>query len=888
MTSRNETSTGTPGPNGDDGDGHMSASRQFSRRQAMTLGATAATVAAGASVLGAGPATASTAQPAGGGRSGKTYVLDEKNLREQGFDEAWQFYRGALTGAQAVSFDDSGWQAVDLPHDYQIQDLPNPTSTDGSLTADPNLWNSYPDAPTRIGPFDSSSAGGGSIAWTIDGEGWYRKHFALSGFRPGQKVEIRFDGVYENSEVWINGKALGFHPYGYTSFAYDLSPYLQANGDNVLAVRVRNIGQTSRWYSGSGIYRHVWLTTTGAVRIPLWGTTVTTPAVTNSQATVSASVRVQNTSTRDVTVTVNLGARNGQGRSAASGTAGPKKIPAGATAAFATDLAVSNPALWSPEQPNLHTLQATVIADGKAVDFTSTTFGIRSISMDGTHGFLLNGKQVKMRGGNLHADHGPLGGAAYDHAEERRVRLLKEAGFTAIRTSHNPASPHFLDMCDQLGMLVYAEAFDVWSVAKKPDDYHLYFPDWWERDAESFINRDRNHPSIVIWSTGNEVGTKFTGGFDAAHAYAKPLADKFRALDPTRPITQGSAMGLDGFFTLPLNDPAYHYLDLADVHYQNEAGYKTIHSAHPDKACIQSESWPATMYENWQTVKDLPYMTGDFTWTAWDYLGEAAIGAPFIRKIGAPPFVGLSTRPYPWFGSYAGDIDLIGQRKPSGYYRQVVWDLSPLELGVERPAPEGQEQYGNMWSWFDELQSWTWDVPPGHKMKVHAYTSGDSAQVLVNGKVIATKTLTAADQRIATFTVPYSPGVLTVRAYLGSKLIGVKELVTVGPPAAVRLTADVHKLGSWQDPLAYILAEIVDKEGRLVPDAVAGISFGLYGPAKIAGTANGNPHNVDSFQSPHRESYHGQALLVVKSTGRYGPARITAQADGLRSGILNL
>ncbi|MER6013551.1 glycoside hydrolase family 2 TIM barrel-domain containing protein [Streptomyces bluensis] len=552
----------------------------MTRRQALRLGA----VGAGSLALDAGFATAADgagSPPAGG------------PPRERSFDEGWRFFRGQATGAQDPAFDDGSWRSLDLPHDWSIEDLPHAPAPDGGATSDPSLLvpkepPAEPSPPRVIGPFDpENSEGGGSTGYTVGGIGWYRKHFTLPDPDGEDDLhhELRFDGVYQNADIWLNGVHLGFHPYGYTSFAYDLTPHVRRRGTNVLAVRVDNTGRNGRWYSGSGIYRHTWLTTTGPVRIPLWGVHVSTPVVGERRSVARVEVSLANLGEHPSSASVRVSVRDPRGRVVATAQKPAQDLPSGTTATARLDLPVRQPELWSMDTPNLYSAHTEVLVGGRPVDTLTTTFGIRSLVWDGEAGFLLNGEPVEIMGGNVHHDHGPLGAVALDRSEERRVEILKEAGFNSIRTAHNPPTPALLDVCDRLGMLVMDEIFDVWDTGKNPQDYSVHFAEWWERDLRGTVLRDRNHPSVVMWSLGNEISDNTSG-----HRGAE-MAQALRSLDRTRPITLG------GGSTHSANDPSWDYVDVdvGDVHYNaNGKTYGPMHEAHPDKAMTHNETFPAT------------------------------------------------------------------------------------------------------------------------------------------------------------------------------------------------------------------------------------------------------------------------------------------------------
>jgi beta-galactosidase len=446
-------------------------------------------------------------------------------------------------------------------------------------------------------------------------------------------------------------------------------------------------------------------------------------------------------------------------------------------------------------------------------------------------------------------------------------------------------------------MLVMDEFTDVWDTGKNPQDYSVYFPQWWPQDLTTMIMRDRNHPSVVIWSLGNEIVE------DANYAQrGQQMATLLRSLDQSRPVTLG------GGTTFGAGDPSWQYVDIGDVHYNADgAGYGAIHEAHPDKPMTQSESFPATIFQDASYTSANAWAIGNWVWAAWDYLGEAGIGKTPIPPTGTAqqwgnqwinPGWGIARAlhhswggfgyPYPYFQANCGDIDLTGQRKPQNHWRAAVDGTSPVEMLVMRPAPAGTEQVAVWWGYYDELESWTWDVESGQPMTVHVYTLGDNVTLLLNGAAVASRALTAADWAIATFTVPYSPGELTAIASRDGAEIGRTTLTTAGPPAALRLTPDVAALTTSRDALAHVLVSVTDGLGRLVPDAAIEVTFEVSGAGELAGVANGNAHNVDSFRQPHRFTWHGQALAVLRPAKTPGSVRLTARAPGLRPATLLL
>ncbi len=441
------------------------------------------------------------------------------------FDEGWQFHLGGSLGAESVEFKDSGWRKINLPHDWSIEDLQGTSS---------------PFQPNAI-----SQVGGG---FTTGGTGWYRKTFRLAANEKENIISIQFDGVYMNADTWINGQHLGNHPYGYTGFTYDLTPYLHKDGLNTIAVEVKNEGQNSRWYSGSGIYRHVWLKSTDPVHIRQGSTCITTKEFGDKSFSVFIRSALVNNSNEEVTVQITTRILDPSGNESFKIEEAPLNLKSGEQKAIQQKQSIQNPRLWSCETPELYTAVIETKRDGKLLNSETTVFGIRSIDFDSQNGFRLNGKSLKLKGGCFHNDNGPLGSKAYDRAEQRKVELLKASGFNAIRCSHNPPSPAFLEACDRLGMLVIDESFDTWNHAKNPYDYHLYFKDWYTRDIESMVLRDRNHPSVIMWSIGNEIEES---GNPEGVSTASSLKNLIRTLDSTRPVTaavNGLGPDKDPFF----------------------------------------------------------------------------------------------------------------------------------------------------------------------------------------------------------------------------------------------------------------------------------------------------------------------------------------------------
>jgi len=830
-----------------------------------------------------------------GGQQSETTAsagLGIRNQRDRPFDSAWRFFRGDAPGAESPAFDDSSWQLLDLPHDWSVEALSPIPESDGAAS----VWGNIV-VPRRVGPFDwYLSEGKRDTGWFVGGTGWYRKRFTADAVNAGDLVEIRFDGVYMNSDVWLNGQHLGNHPYGYTSFAYDLTSHLHRDAENVLAARVRNEGKNSRWYSGSGVYRHVWLHVSGEVRIPLWGVGVTTPEVSKDAADVRVAVKVENRgkAAREVTVQVRLM----DSKNAVAGTHEvTQTVAAGGNTQVDQEFAIQTPKLWSTATPELYLAEVELEAGGKTLDHATTPFGIRKIEVEAQHGLRVNGEEVKLRGACMHHDNGLLGAAAIDRAEERRVEIMKANGFNAIRCSHNPPSPVFLDACDRLGILVIDEAFDHWTIQKNPQDYHLYFKEWWERDIDAMVLRDRNHPSVIFWSIGNEIPERAD---PAGVAIAKQIVDRIKQLDPTRPVTAAIPFFFESGGRRPWieSDSAFQYLTVGGYNYQWPE-YEKDHVRVPDRVMMGTESFPLQAFENWQMVQKHSYVIGDFVWTGMDYLGESGIGNAQLNSPNPFPQAGASGvqqgelggipissfllifADYPWFNAYCGDIDLIGEPKPQFYYKRVLWGMSKLEMAVQRPLQEGRTELISPWGWSDELQTWTWPGHEGKTLRVRLYSSGDQVRLLLNGKEIGVKRVSTETQFKAEFEVPYAAGELKGIALANGSQIAEVRFKTAAQPAALRLKADRQSIRRHRNDLSYVTLEVLDRDGELVPDATVPVTFSISGEGELAAAGSANPKDIRSFRQPCPTTYHGRALAIVRPKGLVGTVTLQAQTDGL-------
>ncbi|HUO23519.1 MAG TPA: glycoside hydrolase family 2 TIM barrel-domain containing protein [Caulobacteraceae bacterium] len=818
------------------------------------------------------------------------------------FDDDWRFWRGDLAGGEAADLDDSGWRRLDLPHDWSIEDLPgNPARAD-DWAPPAALWNPVArplppgqwlapqvlaegprGPPLKVGPFDAAaSVTGFDSGWTVGGTGWYRKHFALPDLAPNSQVELRFDGAFMLADVWLNGAPLASHFNDFTPFVVDLTATLRP-GDNVLAVRVRNEGKTARWYCGAGLYRGVGLAVTGPVRLPKDGVTVIVTEIAPGLARLEVSVEVENRTAGQPPCQVQIAVSGPDGRVLAGAGQAAVLEPDAVSVARLT-LTLPDPILWSPDHPALYRLEAWVQAEGQPEDRDSVRFGVRAIALDAEAGLRINGEPVKLKGACLHHDNGLLGAVAIARAERRKVELLKAKGFNAVRCSHNAHSPALMDACDELGLLVIDEFFDAWETPKRADDYARYFADHWKDDLAAGVRRDRNRPSVILWSLGNEIPECATPrGVEIAAA----LRDAVRALDPSRPVTEALAPGVFGARAAA----ARQGLDVAGYNYMASV-YEAERAADPGLIVVGTEQCAQFMHDAWRKVQAYPWVIGDFAWTGIDYIGEVGSGSSQLRGAGdvLPPERALTIFlwNYPAFVSGCGDLDLTGRPKPQSFYRDVLWGRSPLELLVQRPLPDGMVEQVGSWGWHDELKSWTWPQAEGQTLTVRAYSGGDEVRLSLNGREIGRRPLTPADKLKAEFAVPYAPGELIAVAFSQGREIGRQSLATAGPPARVRLTQEPGAVGRSRQDLAYVVAEVLDERGRLCPDAMVPLAFKVSGPAELAAAGSANPRGLESFRDPFCRTFHGVAQAIVRPTGRAGMVSVEVVATPLRGERLRI
>jgi beta-galactosidase len=797
----------------------------------------------------------------------KPWILPSANDFIKGF--AHQPPSGTAPGSNVTyvqaSFDDSAWEGIDLPHDWAVK-----------------------------GPFNAPGISGGMGRLPTNGVGWYRRKVALSCRDKGKSVFLDIDGAMSYAAVWLNGHLVGGWPYGFASFRLDLTPYLKAGGDNMLAIRVDNAVENSRWYPGAGIYRNVWLVKTNPTHVGQFGTYITTSDVSEHSATVKIAVDVENDGSSDQAVDVVTEIHvldSATGKPGAEVVAKFKEatvsVPAGGKKSVDGSTTVRQPLLWgpAPQKPNMYVAVTTLSVNKAVIDTYETPFGIRSVTYDANKGVLVNEKPVRVFGTNNHGDYGSLGAAYNARATERQLEMLQELGNNALRTSHNPPTPELLDMADHMGFMVVDEIFDCWNIEKRPNDFHLIFPDWHEPDLRAFIRRDRNHPSIIAWSFGNELPEQSTA---VGGATAKILRDIIAEEDPTRPNT--AAMNNAG-----PGSPLADTVDIISLNYQGEGhglstngSFGRFHAAYPNKLIWSSESastlstrgtyiFPVTPGNNaivgpgsggdavalqvsayelyapsWGSSPDKvfeaqdrhPYVAGEFVWTGWDYLGEPT---PYDEQARS---------------SYFGIIDLAGFKKDRFYLYQARWrpDFAMAHI----------------------LPHWTWPDRVGEVTPVHVFSSGDEAELFVNGKSAGKKKRGKYESRFRWDDVVYQPGNVSVVVYKEGKHWAVDTKTTVGEAKALTLKADRAEIRGDGLDLSFVTLAVVDGNGNTVPRASDEITFSVSGPGQIVSTDNGDPADMTAFPSLTRKAFSGLALAVVRANkGASGDITVTASAKGL-------
>lgn len=777
--------------------------------------------------------------------------------RKINIDSNWKYQYGSHKEAIAPDFDDSAWRTLDLPHDWSVE-------TDAATAAGNN-----------IGPFSKNSTEGSASGQTVGGEGWYRKTFTLSEEDLKGKVSLYFEGAYYHTYIYLNGRHIYFNPYGYSSFRFDITDHvLPAGEENTLSVCVKNEGKNTRWYAGSGIYRHVWLIKTPALHLDDWSTNI--EAISED---VKVSSLILNESGENKTATFTAEIYDSENKLVTTKSL-ETTVSSGKEEPVVLNIQISDAKRWSPETPNLYKAVLSV-SDGETTDRYSTKFGIRTIEFSAEKGFLLNGVPTLLRGGCVHHDNGLLGAASFDRAEERRLQILKNNGFNAVRCSHNIPSEHFLYACDSIGLMVIDEAFDHWLVAKNPNDYHNFFTEFSNRDLQVMLRRDRNHPSIIMWSIGNEVPGRIEPEGMAAAERLRKMVKKY---DTTRPVTAAICDWDTPWH--PWEDEtakAFNSLDVGGYNYLYNK-YESDHSKYPNRIMYGAESYAKHASQNWDLVEKHPYVIGDFIWTAMDYVGEAGIGSASIKKSGNQS----QFQDWPWFNGWCGDIDLIGQKKPQSYYRDVVWCLAPITMGVERPIPSGYYQSISNWGWQLEQQSWTFnDLTEKDIMTVNVYSRAPHVRLYLNDELLDEKA--TSNTYWAGFYIPYRPGVLKAVEFDGTKEGAYFILETTSADAAIRLTADRKEIRSNNTDLSYVTIELIDEKGRVITsNSERKINITVEGEGSLLAAGNASPTDMESFRSETPKLYNGRALAIIKSSNTEGEIKLKVTSEGLADAVITI
>ncbi len=768
-------------------------------------------------------------------------------VREK-FNQDWKFINEDPANAQDPGFDDSSWRQLDLPHDWAIE-----------------------------GPFSEEVYFQGGFL-PYPGKGWYRKTFTFT--ESDKNVLLEFDGVMMYPRIWLNGEFVGEWAFGYSSFAFDITKYLKPGQKNVLAVQVANRDSSSRWYPGSGIYRNVWLTIRNPVHVAHWGTYVTTPDIQPGEASVRVETWIENSTEQSEIVILETTIIDESGKFVTS-VKKEDQVVQNKIQKFKHILKVKNPEIWDINNPSLYTAVSKVYIKDKLVDTYKTQFGIRSFNFDANKGFSLNGRQLKLNGVNMHHDLGPLGAAVSYRATERQLEILKEMGVNAIRTAHNPPSPEQLDLCDKMGILVMDESFDEWRKAKHnvKNSYSVLFDEWAAKDMAALVKRDRNHPSVILWSTGNEVPEL---GTPDGKKSARMLADICRDLDPTRPVSSGIHL------SIKIDQELMDIFDVAGFNYWHEQ-LESLHKTYPDKPILvteaaatlssrgiyqfpvkriyrgfRDESMQISSYDiintGFGTLPDVEFklqdefewLAGQFVWSGFDYHGEPD---PFENQ-------------WPAHSSYFGIIDMCGFRKDRFFLYQSQWSDKPM---------------------VHLLPHWNWEGREGEITPVYVYTNGASVELFLNGDSQGIKKLKKGEYRLKWNNVVYQPGSIKAVAYNSANvIIAEKEIKTASKPLQIDLIADRKNIQADNEDLSFITVEIKDEEGNICSTADNLIFFTVEGAGEIAAVGNGNPISHESYQDSKRKAFNGKCLLIVRSTKESGKIKITASANGLNSKVIEI
>ena len=795
-----------------------------------------------------------------------------ENTEPVSFNKGWRFYKGEANNAESLNFDDSLWRLLDLPHDWAIE-----------------------------GPFDiqyNARCGG----LPFHGEGWYRKYFTIPKDAKGKHVTIHFDGAMYNAKIWLNGVLVGQRPNGYIGFSVDLSNHLNYGGENLISVQLTPEDLSSRWYPGAGIYRNTWLEINNPVHVAKWGTFITTPEITREAASVKILTEIENTSfsNKNITIETTLFSKDGKELNSVSY---DLIVDRNNITAISQDTKLLNPKLWDLKTPYLYTAKTKLFENGKLIDTYSTTFGVRTIEYGNEFGFKLNGKSTRFQGVCLHHDLGPLGTAVNKRATERQLEIMQDMGVNAIRTSHNPPSPEQVQLCDEMGLMLQIEAFDMWEKPKVENGYSKFFNEWYEKDLRDMIRAFRNSPSVVMWSIGNEIqeqADKING-----ERIAKELATICKEEDPTRPTTAGF-----NYYPAPIKNGLAGTIDLVGWNYKPRK-YKEVIEQHPDWIIYGSEtsstvssrgvyhlpiekydlheSLQITSYDiigppwayppdiEFESLEKNPNNLGEFIWTGFDYLGEPT---PFGGKDNSTN--GYWNGNWPARSSYFGAVDLCGLPKDRFYLYQSQWTKDPM---------------------VHVLPHWNWEGKEGENIPVFSYTNCDEVELFVNGKSFGEKIKGVDKTPIPinfidweggrykgdfmspyrlSWNVPYEAGALKVVGYIDGKKVVEKEIRTAGKPVKIELIPDRNLIKSDGEDMVFVTVRILDEMGNLCPNSDNLVEFELKGEGKIVALGNGNPATTESFQSNVRKAFSGQCMAFIKATTSPGEISLIAKSNGLQ------
>lgn len=753
------------------------------------------------------------------------------------FDKDWRFFKGDAANADRGNFNDAAWRKLDVPHDWSIE-----------------------------GAFDEKNPTGRGGGYLPSGAAWYRKHFSLAAKDKNRRVFIEFDGVMERSDVWINGIHLGKRPSGYVSFSYDLTDRINFGGDNVIAVRADTSAQpASRWYTGSGIYRHVRLVVKDAVNIPQWGIFVSTPQVAANQAVVKVTSEVVNQSNAPRSVALQITLVDSNGKTAGTAETTSQMISPNQTVDFQKEITIKNPRLWHVENGVLYKAIVKIRDGKKTIDDETVSFGVRDFKFEPKTGFWLNGKNLKIKGVCLHHDASAFGAAVPLAVWERRLNELRKLGVNAIRTAHNPPAPEFLDLADRMGFLVMDELFDQWTVAKNPYDYHLYFNEWSKRDVRDTVRRDRNHASIIIYSAGNEIHD--TPKPEIAIPILKGLVEVFHRNDPTRPVTQGL------FRPNVSKDYENGLADILDVVGQNyrEKEILAAHKQKPTRKILGTEN--SHDLNQWLALRDNPEYAGQFIWAGIDYLGES-----------------------PGYPSIAANFGLLyrsGSARPIGFQRQSWWSEKPTVYIARRLSPTDAAPLDPGYN--AELErrpqilfsDWTPRNSGKHRENVEIYSNCETVELFLNSVSLGVKSK-PADDSPRNWSVDYEAGTIKAVGANGGKIAANYELRTAGKPAKILLTVDKNKVANDWNDVVYVTATVVDENGIIIPTASDSIKFDARGAGFIAAVDSDDNRSHESFRGSERRAWQGTCFAMIKANANAGKISVSAQSENLKSNVLTI